>query len=55
MRDLQTIEEHILIRDTVGYDVISKVDVFDIPQVLHFLKICNNYIKLQGIQHEKKM
>lgn len=54
MRDLQIIEEHILIRDTVGYDFISKVDVFDMSQVLHFLKICNNYTKMKRISEESK-
>lgn len=51
MTELQTIEEHILIRETVGYDVISQVDVFDLPQVLQFLKICHNYQKMKNIEH----
>jgi len=47
---LQTIEEHILIRETCGYETIAQVDVFDLPQVMTFLKICQNYLKLQRIQ-----
>lgn len=49
MKNLQIIEQHILIRDTCGYDVISKVDVFDMPQILQFLLICQNYKKMQYI------
>jgi hypothetical protein len=53
MNIIQTIDEHILIRETCGYETISKVDVFDIPQVLKFLKICHNYTKMQNIENGK--
>lgn len=53
MSVLQTIDEHILIRETCGYETISKVDIFDLPQVLSFLKICQNYNKMKNIEHEK--
>lgn len=47
--DYKTIESHILIRETVGYEVISKIDVFDLPGVLEFLQIVSNYIKMKKI------
>jgi len=54
MNELQTIDEHILIRETVGYDVIKDIDVFDMPQVLQFLKICQNYTKMCGIDKKNR-
>ena len=50
MNRLQTIDEHMLIRDTCGYDTISKIEVFDLPVVMEFLKICDNYSKLKRIE-----
>jgi hypothetical protein len=46
MSDLQTIQQHTLIRNTVGYEVISKIDVLDLPQVLSFLKVVSNYSRM---------
>ena len=47
MKDIDIVDEHTLIRDTVGYEMISKIDdVFDIPEVLKFLKIVDNYNKM---------
>ena len=54
LKELEIIEEHILIRDTCGYDVIAQANVCDIPQILHFLRICNNYVKLQRIDEQKR-
>jgi hypothetical protein len=54
MKKIQTIQEHIVIRETCGYDVISQIDVFDLPQVLHFLNICHNYMKLKRIESREK-
>jgi len=53
MSVIQIIEEHILIRETCGYETLSKVDIMDVPQVLKFLKICQNYTKLQNIENGK--
>ena len=52
MRDKETdiIEEHIIIRETVGYEEISKVPLLDIPKVLKFLKIVHNYIMMKKIE-----
>lgn len=49
---LQTIEEHILIRDTIGYDGIRNIDVFDLPTVMEFLKIVNNYNRMSNIMNK---
>ena len=46
MSNLDTIEQHILIRDTIGYDGIKNIDIFDIPTVLEFLKIVENYSRM---------
>ena len=52
MSVLQTIDEHILIRETCGYDVIKDVEVYDVPSVLQFLKICQNYTKLKNLEQK---
>jgi len=50
---MKTIDEHILIRETVGYDFISKIEIYDIPNVLQFLKIIDNYNRMQLILNKK--
>jgi hypothetical protein len=52
MNELQLVENHILIRETVGYEIISKIDVLDLPEVFGFLKIVNNYIKMSNINND---
>ena len=56
MKDIDIVDEHTLIRDTVGYEMISKIDdVFDIPEVLKFLKIVDNYNKMtEALKKEEK-
>ena len=49
MKDLETIEQHIIIRETIGYKGLEKVDVIDIPELLRFLKIVLNYSKMKKI------
>lgn len=51
---LQTIDEHLIIRETVGYDVIEKFEVWDLPSVLDFLTIVHNYLKMDGIKKENE-
>jgi hypothetical protein len=38
-----------IIRNTIGYDLISEIDVCDVPNVLKFLKIVDNYINMSEI------
>lgn len=54
MNPLQIIDEHMIIRDTVGYDGIKDVELWDLPAVLQFLKIVNNYMRMQNLLDESK-
>lgn len=47
MNELDIIENHDLIRETVGYNVIKEVYIFDLLSVMKFLKIVNNYQKMK--------
>jgi len=49
----ETMDEHMVIRETVGYDVIKDVELHDLPNVLQFLKICWNYTKMKNIGEKK--
>jgi hypothetical protein len=42
-----------IIRDTVGYDAISKVEIEDLPTVMEFLTIVWNYKKMTNILNTK--
>lgn len=53
MSDLDLIDEHIIIRETVGYEFLNGVDVIDIPEVMRFLKIVYNYNKMKSIEKNK--
>jgi hypothetical protein len=53
-KPLQLIEEHDIIRETVGYDVISKVDLIDLPAVMEFLNIVNNYNRMKRVEEKHK-
>jgi len=50
----QLIEERDIIRETVGYDVISKVDLIDLPAVMEFLNIVNNYNRMKRVEDKYK-
>ena len=49
MKDYETILHHEIIRNTVGYDFISDLDLFDLPAVINFLEITLDYSKLDNI------
>lgn len=49
LNDLQIMDEHLYIRETVGYDFIKDVELEDLPQLIHFLKIIWNYNKMCNI------
>lgn len=36
---LTIVEEHMIIRDTIGYEELSKIDICDLPEVLNFLRV----------------
>jgi hypothetical protein len=50
MNPLDLIDEHIIIRETVGYEFLNDVELVDIPELMKFLKIVYNYKKLKTIE-----
>lgn len=46
MSHIDIIDEHIVIRETVGYEILNQVDVIDVPAVLEFLKVIYNYKRM---------
>jgi hypothetical protein len=50
---IKIIDEHRIIRDTIGYDGIKEIPLIDIPQVLHFLKVVDNYQRLKRIEKKE--
>lgn len=49
MDNLDIIDHHDLIRETIGYDTIKEIDIFDLPSVMQFLKIVNNCQRMQRL------
>jgi hypothetical protein len=54
MSPLDQIDEHLIIRETVGYEFLNYVELYDIPEVMKFLKIVYNYKKIKHIENEQK-
>jgi hypothetical protein len=52
MNPLDQIDEHEIIRETVGYTFLKNVDLCDIPEVMKFLKIIYNYKKINNINKQ---
>jgi len=50
MTPLDIIDEHIIIRETVGYEFLNDIELCDIPEVMKFLKIVYNYKKIKSIE-----
>lgn len=46
---LDIIDEHTIIRETVGYEFISRIEIEDLPEVLDFLKVVWNYNKMKKV------
>ena len=44
---LDLINNHIVIRETVGYNFLNNIAIEDIPEVMEFLKLVFNYIKIK--------
>jgi len=51
MNALDLIDEHIIIRETVGYEFLNDIELVDLPELMKFLKIVYNYKKLKTIEH----
>ena len=54
MSPLDQIDEHQIIRETVGYEFLNNIELHDIPEVMKFLKIIYNYKKIKHIEDEQK-
>ena len=52
MKPLDLIDEHQIIRETVGYEFLNDVELCDIPEVMKFLKIVWNYKKIKSIEEK---
>lgn len=49
MSDIDIIDHHIIIRETIGYDGIKQFEEYDIPSVMQFLRVVYNYNKMCSI------
>jgi hypothetical protein len=47
MNHIDIIDEHLIIRETVGYEVLNQVPIEDMPKVMEFLKIVYNYNRMK--------
>jgi len=49
MKAIDIIDEHIIIRETVGYKAIEGIELCDLPEIIQFLKIVYNYKKMNNL------
>ena len=49
MSAIETINQHTVIRETIGYEGIKDIEIYDLPQVLDFLKVVYNYQRMQKL------
>ena len=49
MNDIDLIDEHTVIRETIGYRALNTVRIEDIPETIKFLKVIYNYTKMHSI------
>ena len=54
MNHIDIIDEHLIIRETVGYEVLNQVPIEDMPKVLEFLKIVYNYNRMKRVVKDNK-
>jgi len=52
MNHIDIIDEHLVIRETVGYEVLNQVPIEDMPKVMEFLKIVYNYNRMKRVVKE---
>lgn len=55
MKTLDLINEHQVIRETVGYDFLKDIELHDVPEVIQFLKVVYNYKKMNQLNKQDKM
>jgi len=51
---IDIIDEHLIIRETVGYEVLNQVPIEDMPKVIEFLKIVYNYNRMKRVVKEEE-
>jgi|APGre2960657404_1045060.scaffolds.fasta_scaffold69568_3 hypothetical protein len=49
MNQLDIIDQHLIIRETVGYEILNEVPIEDMPKVMEFLKIVYNYNRMKKV------
>lgn len=49
MGAIDIIDGHLIIRETVGYEVLNQVPIEDMPKVMEFLKIVYNYNRMKRV------
>lgn len=54
MNTLDLIEEHIIVRETVGYEILNNIEIEDIPEVIKFLKIIYNYKRMNNLENKSE-
>lgn len=54
MNHIDIIDEHSIIRETVGYEVLNQVPIEDMPKVMEFLKIVYNYNRMKRVVEENR-
>ena len=54
MNHIDIIDEHSIIRETVGYEVLNQVPIEDMPKVMEFLKVVYNYNRMKRVVKEDK-
>jgi hypothetical protein len=50
MNHIDIIDEHVIIRETVGYEVLNQVPIEDMPKVMEFLKVVYNYNRMKKVE-----
>ena len=54
MNTLDLIEEHIIVRETIGYEFLNNIAIEDIPEVIKFLKIVYNYKRMSNLENKSE-
>jgi hypothetical protein len=49
---LEIMDQHIIIRDTIGYESIKDIEIYDLPQIIEFLTIIWNYTIMSNLIKE---
>ena len=50
MKDTDIIDHHLIIRETVGYEILDKIELEDLPKFIEFLKVVYNYQRMNRVK-----